>query len=274
MASELTAKLYEVINEQDQPREIKHWHASSIAKCPRALYYERLGVPTLNEPGGGKKLRWRGGHAVESAIRPTLETIYPNLLTNIRFTNEELDLTGEFDGYDPDSKSLISVKSTHDFAFTSVDGKMYLKEKKGMKQGRNGREVTDWGRKENPYTHHEWQEASYVLLMNCESITKIDSPQYTKDELPAPANWPVENIIYVYITLGGLIDTFRTPVKPEIVKRVQDKLQYLTACYRDSTLPICLCQPGKEMYDVTDQYCNYKTDNDCCSPQLIERLKK
>lgn len=252
MASDLTQQLYREIDNADQPREINHWHASSIGKCPRALYYERKKVAPLpeNEPGAGKKLRWRGGHAVEEAIRPTLEAIYPNLQTNKRFTSEKLDLTGEFDGYDPDSRSLISVKSVHDFAFTAIDGKTGLKEKKGMKMGRNGREVTDWGHKQKAYPHHQWQEHAYVPLLK-------------------EADMEVEHTIYIYITLGGLIDTFREPVSPLILKRVLDKVEYLNKCWRDSTLPVCLCQPGQEMYDVTDQYCPYKTVTGCCSESLL-----
>lgn len=256
MASDLTAKLYQAINEADKPREIKHWHASSIAKCPRALYFERKGVPGLpeNEPGGGKKLRWRGGHAVEAAIRPELEKIYPGLQTNIRMTNPKIDLTGEFDGYDPVSETLISVKSTHDFAFISREGRTGLKKDTGERNARGNKIYTF---NENPYISHEWQEASYVILSDNE-------------------NFEIKEIVYIYITLGGLIDTFRTPVKPEIVKRVSDKLEYLNKCWADSTLPICLCQPGKEMFDVTDQYCDYRTDilGVCCSPKLVEALKK
>lgn len=272
MATDLTAKLYDIIDKRDGEREILNWHASSIAKCPRALYYERKkikGLP-LNKIKPGKKLRFRGGHSIEATIREDLEVLYPNLLSNVRFTNQELDLTGEFDAYDPDSKTLISVKSVHDFAFISIEGKMVLKHKIGTKINRAGREVNDYGQKKDPYIHHEWQEHSYKLLFSSDkTLQTIEDGVAVEID---PADWQVENIDYIYITLGGLMDTFRTSVQPAITKRVQDKLKYLNECYKSSTLPVCLCQPGQEMYDVTDQYCPYKTETGCCSPSLMETV--
>jgi hypothetical protein len=251
---DLRIKLYNAINESDKPREVNHWHASSIAKCPRALYFERKGIPGLkeNEAGGGKKLRWRAGHAIEATIRPELEKIYPKLLTNVRFTNEELDLTGEFDGYDPESRTLISVKSVHDFAMKTINGDTGLKENTGKT---NARGNIVWALKKEPYIHHQWQEHAYVLLMQ-------------------PGTWEVGQITYVYITLGGLIDTYTTPVIDEILKRVSDKVTYLNEAWSAQIPPVCLCYEGLEMYQVTDQYCAYRTASGCCDEKLLVKEEK
>jgi hypothetical protein len=265
MNKDLTIALYKAINEADAPREIKHWHSSSIAKCPRALYFERkkiAGIPD-NEPGGGKKLRWRSGHAIEATIRPELEKIYPKLITNVRLTNATLDLTGEFDCYDPESRTLISVKSVHDFAFITVNGVNGLKDKVGVKiSQKTGKEIGDYGLKTEPYIHHQWQEHSYVQLMSHKHtvLSRLG-------ELPVP-----EHIIYVYITLGGLIACYETDVKPELLSLVERKTQYLKDCWENNIVPACLCQEGREMYLVSDQYCPYKTATGCCDEALNKEL--
>lgn len=270
MNKELTIALYRAINTADPPRPIDNWHASSIAKCPRALFLERMGVLPLpsNEPGGGKKLRWRAGHAIEATIRPELEKVFPDLVTNVRFTNFELDLTGEFDAYDPTSKILISVKSVHDFAMITRDNVTGLKEANGT----NAKGQNSWKVKQTPYTHHEWQEHSYVLLMNDPHTVVSVSPETVKDgDVVVPfAPWEVEKVIYIYITLGGMITCYTTEVKPAIVERVKAKLKYLHECWLSQTLPVCLCQEGQEMYLVQDQYCSFKTEGGCCSVSLLK----
>jgi hypothetical protein len=300
---QLTVDLYQSINARDRQREINHWHCSSLAKCPRALFLERKQVAGLpdNEPGGGKKLRWRAGHAIEGTIRPELKEKYPNLLANIRMTSKALDLTGEFDGYDPDTKALVSVKSVHDFAMITRDGEIGLKEEIGTKMGRNGREVKDYALKTDPYHHHEWQEASYAILQEEADTTaqqlvivghaKVEVPipgwvdgkivtvdtiieeRPIYDNVPIkfiPGMWPVEQITYVYITLGGLIACYSTPVKPEILQRVKIRLESLKDCWANNKLPICACHEEDEMWKVQNQYCPYRNQSDCCSASLLE----
>lgn len=278
MNKELTIKLYGAINENDTPREINNWHCSSISKCPRALFYERLGIPGLpsNEPGGGKKLRWRAGHAIEASIRPELEKLYPNLLTNVRFTNQELDLSGEFDGYDPDSKTLISVKSVHDFAFITRGDTNGLKEKVGVKKSpKTGKEINDYDLKKTPYIHHEWQEHAYVLLMN--DPTTMVNTHLGYINVDATDNSQVEHITYIYITLGGLIACYTTEVQPDLVNRVKNKLEYLNKFWSlgdaRKSLPMCTCSPGQEMYQEQNQFCNYRTESGCCDEDLIKEKK-
>lgn len=273
MNKDLTIALYSAINEQDRPRDIQHWHASSIAKCPRALYFERKGIPGLkeNKPGGGKKLRWRSGHAIESTIRPELEKVFPGAISNVRFTNEELDLTGEFDLYHPESKTLISVKSIHDFAMKTLDGTTGLKEDTGAK---NARGNIVWGLKKEPYIHHQWQEHAYVLLMSHKATQvnlNLGGLSYTPDLWSKVVE--VENITYVYISLGGLIVCYTTPVNPEILDLVTRKVAYLNDCWSKNEVPACLCQEGREMYQVQDQYCPYRTETGCCNENLIKEAK-
>lgn len=228
--NDLSVKLYTKISEDNKPRKIKMWHASSIAKCPRALYLERLGVKPLNNPTGAKVLRWNTGHKIEESIRPYLKELYPNLISNIRLESKKLDLTGEFDNYDPDSKQIIEIKSVHPYAVQRGE----LRDKK-------------------QYIHHEWQQAAYVLLMGKEM--------------------PVEQITYLYITLGGLLVPYTTPVKPEIVKRVSDKLKYLNECLEGSKMPLCMCSEGQEMWKEVNQYCDYQEEDRCCDPSLAKLME-
>lgn len=279
MDNTLTISLYLAINETDQPREISHWHASSIAKCPRALYFERKGIKGLpsNEPSGAKKLRWRSGHAIEATIRPELEKLYPQMLANVRFTNTELDLTGEFDGYDPTTKTLISVKSVHDFAFITRDNVTGLKERTGT----DARGKAAFELKKEPYIHHQWQEHSYVILLRhahtkshgAYQLGELVPYEVSPLEITQPLSMQplsVEHITYVYITLSGLIACYTTDVNPEILDKVERKLTYLRECWEKNELPVCLCQDGREMYQVTDQYCPYRNGEICCDENLIK----
>lgn len=197
----ITTELYNSVAKSYRPREIDHWHCSSIAKCPAALYLERKGTPPLSLPGAGKMLRWAAGHAIEEVIRPHLQSVYPTMLSNVRFLNKDLDLTGEYDGYDPVTKTLISVKSVHDYAMITRDGRTALKEDTGKLNAR-GSKV--WDFKDAPYAHHEWQEHAYVLLMSKKNNHYINFDQL-QDELVS--QFDVAFITYVYITLSGLIDT-------------------------------------------------------------------
>ena len=72
MSDQLATALYNSIREANETRTFKMWHASSIAECPRAHYFKRLGVvaPTANDPGAGKMLRWQPPHDEEVSLTP------------------------------------------------------------------------------------------------------------------------------------------------------------------------------------------------------------
>lgn len=140
--SDLSVKLYTALWENDKRRDDDHWHASSLAKCPREQYFERLGVAPTQKPTGAKVLRWQVGHKVEEVIRPYLLGLYPNLQSNVRLSKGSL--TGEYDNYDPDSKTLIEIKSVHPFAMGHLE------------------------KKPEPYLHHIVQNHAYVELMGGE----------------------------------------------------------------------------------------------------------
>lgn len=264
MNRDLTVALYQAVNDAPADERSNLWHASSIAKCPRSLYLGRQGVPGLedNEPGAGKKLRWAAGHAIEATIRPYLLANFPGAATNLRFTNERLALTGEFDGYDRATRQLFSVKSVHDYAFITKDGQSGLKEAIGNKVSpRTGREVVEWGLKSDPYIHHLWQEHAYSLLL-AQPDTLLDDA--TGTSTINPEDYPVQWLTFIYITLGGQMACYTTEVDKSILSRLERKVAYLNESWGTQTAPLCLCQPDKEMYRVTDQYCPYKTAEGCC----------
>lgn len=228
---DLTIKLYDSIRDANEPRVYKHWHASSIGECPRGHFYKRKGVPALREAGAGKMVRWQAGHILEEVIRPHLLKLYPDLKSNIRYTSEALDLTGEFDNYSIKEKALIEVKSVH------VNAPNYI-EKDGK-----------------PYLNHEYQNHAYVLLLEEKDL-------------------PVENIIYVYISLDGRILAVPTKVQSEILTNVKKRLDMLTKALETNIPPECFCQPDHPLWKSTTQYCDYKGDKECCSLDLYKSNKK
>lgn len=255
----LTTKLYQSLSDDEAPRKMEYWHASSIAQCLRAQFYARAGIPRLSKPTGAKVLRWQAGHLIEEVIRPHLKKQLPNLVSNVRFTNAELDLTGEIDNYDPDSKSLIEIKSvsSHAVKYRKVsDTRPHLRD-------------------ERQYLNHEYQQAAYVELMKYrpDTFITIREPWYDhtikENTLPMTEEWSVEQIIYLYITLDGLLVLYSTLVNEEVLSNVTKRLELLQASWKAQTPPPCLCvQEDHPLYKSTMQYCDYKNGNECCSDQL------
>lgn len=153
MSDSLAISIYQSIHEENKPRVFKHWHASSIAECPRSHYFKRQGVPPLTEPTAAKMIRWQAGHIIEEVLRPHLLKLYPDLKSNERLTSKKLDLTGEYDNYSEKEKMIFEIKSVH------VNAPRYLE-------------------KDGPYLGHEYQNHAYVLLLAeinkpVESITYV-----------------------------------------------------------------------------------------------------
>jgi hypothetical protein len=240
MSDILAGRLYDSIATDYEPRKMEHWHASSIAECPRSHYYKRLGVPAQTKPTAAKMLRWDAGHIIEEVIRPHLLNIYPDLVSNVRLTSEDMDLTGEYDNYSESNKLLIEVKSV------------------GPRAPRY-RKVTETRhhlREDAPYLSHEYQNHAYVMLLR-------------------EAGLPIEHITYVYITLEGLIITYDTDVQQNLLDNVQKRLGVLQKS-QDGYLPACICKPDHPLWGSTMQFCDYKGEGGCCSTDLLteEQLSK
>jgi len=275
---EIAIKLYQAIAEDNEVRKYNEFHASNIAECPRAHFYRRLGLEPLKRASGALVLRWQTGHKVEEVIRPYLQKIYPNLISNVRMTNDRLNLTGEFDNYDPDSKQLIEIKSVHPQAV------------KYKKVGDSRNHLRD----EKQYLHHEWQQHAYVYLMSqkdtyrpymatatLQEIEKgtgvVKQGGYNLIERKAPLDInEVEKITYIYISLSGLIVPYTTDVNQEILSNVKDRVEYLNTCYTAKQLPRCTCNEDDVFWKMSGQYCDWKNEatGECCSPKLVEALKK
>lgn len=248
MDNNLAIQLYQSIADNREPRVFKHWHASSIAECPRAHYFMRLGIPPTQVPSASKILRWEAGHHLESAIREHISNLFPEqeVLSNERITSKELDLTGEYDNYVPEAKTLVEVKSVHDYAFKETDAGIFLKEKIG--ESPNGR--NRWGAKMTPYLHHELQNHAYAILLGEENV---------------------EQIVYVYISLSGRLSTYRTNVKEELLATVRKRLEILNKAWEAKEMPDCICGDHQHpLYDPVMQWCDYRTDDGCCDPLLEE----
>lgn len=140
--NDFSIALYQSISAENEERVYKHWHASSMAECPRAHYFKRMGVPTLNTPTAAKMLRWKAGHLIEEVIRPHLLKKYPDLKSNVRLTSDKLDMTGEYDNYSQAEKTIFEVKSVHVYAPNKIE-----------KEGK-------------PYLNHEYQNHAYVMLLD------------------------------------------------------------------------------------------------------------
>lgn len=249
--TQLTSQLYQSITADNQPRVMSHWHASSIAQCPRAQFYARKGIAPLTTPTGAKLLRWRAGHLIEEVIRPHLKKLYPDLLSNVRMTNHALDLTGEFDNYSPSARTIFEIKSVSSHA---VKYQRVLDTRKHLKDSQQ-------------YLHHEFQQAAYVALMRREDTDK------QSDELNTikPHLADVEHIVYLYITLDGLLVPYATPVNDTLVSKVEKRLELLRKNWTNQTLPECVCaEEDHPLYKGVLQYCDYKSPGvACCSPELF-----
>lgn len=211
---------------------MEHWHASSIADCPRTHYYKRLGIPALTKPTGAKILRWQAGHHLESAIRPYLEMHYPDLKSNIRLTSAKLDLTGEYDNYSPKAKTLIEVKSVDDYAFTERDGRTTLRD-------------------DRPYPNHILQNQAYALLLE-------------------EAGYEVEKIEFVYLALKGRVVTYTVPISQGYLAEVKNILKILNQAWQTKTPPLCICDPTSTFWGPVYQWCDYRDKDGCCSLKLME----
>lgn len=230
--SDLTASLYRVIAEKNEPRLYEAWHASSMADCPRAHYFKRLGIEATELPGAGKILRWAAGHNLEAQLRPHLKTLYPDLLSNVRLSSKERDLTGEYDNFVPSLGRIIEVKSVHDFAIKVRDGEANL---------RDGA----------PYLSHEIQNHAYVILLR-------------------EAGFDPKEIEYLYVSLGGLMTSYRTPIKSKLIRNVEARLKVLNEAWRTHTPPDCICSAEHPLWGPVMQYCDYKGDDECCSLKLMK----
>ena len=249
--NERAISLYQSIKDSNERRVYEHWHASSISDCPRAHYYKRLGIEPLRKPSAAMVIRWESGHAIEKTIRQHIENVYGKTVSNVRMTDKELDLTGEFDNMVIANNRLVEIKSVHDLAFIEREGKLSLKEKTGTAM-RAGREINTWGIKDTPYLHHELQNHAYVLLLSKNNIT-------------------TKNIDYVYISLSGRIVVYTTDVQQELLDNVIKRLSILNEAWNSKELPPCICNDTNHpLYDGVMSYCDYQDPNggECCSPQL------
>ncbi|SRR6266536_3049728 len=255
--TELTSKLYKSFQDENKPRELNNWHASSIAQCPRAQMYARADIPPLAKPTGAKIIRWQSGHEIEGVIRPHLKKLYPNLISNVRFTNEELNLTGEIDNFDLDSKTLIEIKSvsTHAVKYRKVsDDRAHLRD-------------------ERPYLGHEYQQAAYIALFRHQN-TYIDElgdfldGGSVKDFMRQMLL--IKQVIYLYITLDGLLVPYSTPVSEGIVSNVLKRLNVLRAAWKAQESPECLCSEDHPLWKSVMQFCDYRNGSECCSIKLWE----
>jgi len=238
-SDKLAIALYQSISDTHQDREYEHWHASSIAACPRAQHYQRLGIKPLILPTAAKMLRWDAGHQMEASIRPHLANVYPGLKSNVRLTSKKMDLTGEYDNYSEKDKLLIEVKTV------------------GPRAPRYRRkdEERHHLRDDSPYLAHEYQNHAYVLLLREKGL-------------------PIEAITYIYITLEGLIITYDTLVQENILHNVEKRLEVLKKA-QEGALPACLCNPDHPLWGSAMQFCDYRDDdNECCSEDLLIKFQQ
>lgn len=256
MLTSLSTKLYQAIGNADKQRPMKNIHASSIAACPRNQYLARSGVERLTKPSGAKILRWQSGHNIEAAIRPYIETVFNKVGSNERIFSKELDLTGEYDNYDAETKHLIEIKSVHDMAFIEKSGVLGLKQQDGV-WGENTRWAgkNKWKVKETPYLHHEMQQYCYYLLLKEKGVE-------------------VTGIEYVYVSLSGRLVTYSTGVDEgsDIALAVNGRLKMLKTAWETQTPPPCYCnQVDSPLYDGVFKWCDYKQEDECCSLKLLDK---
>jgi hypothetical protein len=251
-----TIQLYQSILDGNDERVFKHWHASSIAMCPRNQFYKRKGIKGLNKPSAAKVIRWSAGHHLETAIRDHVANVWGATISNERLTSKEWDLTGEFDNKTVSDNRLIEIKSVHDMAFIERSGEASLKERIGYKTLANGKEQAVYEPKTEPYLAHQLQNHAYVILLAEQGIE-------------------VKNIDYVYLALGGRLCVYTTEVSPEYLDNVKQRLMMLKKAQKTNTPPPCMCHMKEHpLYESTLVFCDYKNQetDECCSLSLLKEV--
>lgn len=253
LSKDLGVQLYQSIAEKNEERVYKHWHASSISICPRSHYFHRLGIEGLNKPTGGKVIRWGAGHKLEEELRPHIAKVWGGTTANKRHTSKKWDLTGEYDNLILDGSRLIEVKSVSDWAFYKgpETSDMVLKKDSGEKN--------KWNRPlykpmYEPYIHHVLQNHAYVLLLEEEGIE-------------------VKHIDFVYASLSGLLCVYQTEVDPKYLMWVKARLELLNTAWKKQEPPKCLCSEDSPLWGPVFQWCDYRTQDGCCSLDLIKEKK-
>jgi hypothetical protein len=244
--NELSKKLYLSISEANEVRILKNWHCSSMAECPRSHYFKRMGVKTVNVPTAAKMLRWQAGHIIEEVIRPHLLKMYPDLKSNVRLRSKKLDLTGEYDNYSEEVRTIFEIKSVHVFAPKNIE------------------------REGKPYLNHEYQNHTYKILLSADDTEVLVDKE---KDLWVPLEKPlqVESITYIYIALDGRIIVLDTKVQESIVANIQKRLEILKAAM-EGTIPPCLCKETHPLWKSTTQYCDYQEKGkECCRVELLNK---
>lgn len=243
--NESAIKLYQSVGEGNETRVYKHWHASSMATCPRTHYFERLGVEHLRKPSSARVIRWGAGHHLEEELRKHIGSVWGETTSNVRLTSKDWDLTGEYDNLSKDGTTLIEVKSVHDRAFGY------------------GKEATL--RDNQPYLHHVLQNHAYVLLL-------------------AEEGKEVTNIDFVYVSLSGRLCVYKTEVNPKYLEWVKVRLTMLNEAWRDQIPPVCICdQVDSPLFGGVYQWCDFRSneapepptkeaDPNCCDIKLIKEM--
>lgn len=253
LSNDLSIQLYQSVAEANTERFYKHWHASSIAICPRAHYFLRLGIPTLNKPTGGKVIRWGAGHKLEEELRPHIAKVWGGTTSNKRHTSKEWDLTGEYDNLILDGSRLVEVKSVSDWAFYKgpLTSDRVLKKDSGEKNKWNKPVYVPM---DEPYLHHVLQNHAYVLLL-------------------AEQGHEVKFIDFVYVSLSGLICVYQTEVKPEYLEWVKKRLKMLNSAWDAQEPPQCNCDESSPLWGPVYQWCEFKEKGKegCCDLSLITR---
>ena len=236
-SQDLIVRLYQLIRDDHPDRPMERWHASAIAQCPRSIFYARSNIARTSPMTTGIEIRYQVGHEVEKFLRPYLEQMMPDLESNVRLSSDKLDLTGEYDNFDPKTNTLWEVKSVHPQA---------VRYRKVSEDSYNLRD-------DQAYLSHQWQNHAYVLLLAEQNIT-------------------VKEIGYIYVSLSGLVVTYKYPVNQQILKDVTDRIERLNTYWSRQQLPPCFCADTEhQFYKSTMQYCDYKTATGCCEESLWQK---
>ncbi len=82
----------------------------------------------------------------------------------------------------------------------------------------------------------------------------------------------VERIIYLYITLDGLLVPYSASVNEEILNNVQKRLDLLNKAWEAQEPPECLCLESHPLWKSVMQFCNYRNGpGPCCDKGIWEK---
>lgn len=107
-------------NNKPWDRRIGVYHPSSLGKCKRNLYYDRIGVLPVRNNTVDQQVIFQMGHATHWWVQNMFRSFSPDFKDEVSAKNDELFIGGSCDGVFAARGWLLEIKSIGNDGFTSL----------------------------------------------------------------------------------------------------------------------------------------------------------